>query len=75
MYSARVLTQMSGPVLNLRDLSLIDAEDFGELQLRHLLRLAQFDRAASPPDSFGTVSQFSAANQVAWLPAIHENYE
>jgi hypothetical protein len=30
-----------GPVLNLRDLSLIDAEDFGELQLRHLLRLAQ----------------------------------
>src|ERR1039457_5065721 len=30
-----------GPVLNLRDLSLIDPEDFGKLQLRHLLRLAQ----------------------------------
>ncbi|SPF54695.1 hypothetical protein SBA4_6590003 [Candidatus Sulfopaludibacter sp. SbA4] len=30
-----------GPVLNLRNLSLIDAEDFGELQLRHLLRLSQ----------------------------------
>jgi hypothetical protein len=28
-------------VLNLRDLSLIDAEDFSELQLRHLLRLSQ----------------------------------
>src|ERR1035437_407126 len=30
-----------GPVLNLRDLSLVDAEDFGELQLRHPLRLSQ----------------------------------
>jgi hypothetical protein len=28
-------------MLDLRDLSLIDAEDFGELQLRHLLRLSQ----------------------------------
>jgi len=30
-----------GPVFNLLHLSLIDAEDFGELQLRHLLRLSQ----------------------------------
>jgi hypothetical protein len=28
-------------MLNRRDLCLSDAKDFGELQLRHLLRLAQ----------------------------------
>jgi hypothetical protein len=52
------------------NLSLIDGEDFGELQLRHLPRLAQLIERHSGPDYSRNVSQSSAADQPAWIPAI-----